>query len=481
MGAIATKNLAAAERLLETGAKPDATGGGDFPKIKANADFMNHQWKMTPLWLAIYMNQPAMAQLLLKFKADPDDLQTDGRPLLFSALADTNMVEALLSGGATIEAHDSITVVNGDRPNWTPLAAAAWQESATTMEILLKHGANPNFRDAVGNVALHWAVSFLRVQLTDQNRKIVELLLDHGVEPNVQNKGGYTPLDWVKMRLGQNENSSDKATAGKIADLLRQHGALDSLPDFTRIRITRQGLAQPLEVFRKGAKLTNQFTLLETVMRFYSQKQIALPGQPYRENWGALPFPDFGRVIIRRPNQKPGGKEQEIKVSLLNSSNVVDCAQDVAVAFGDVIEIPESVHALNARTPNPVGEMERAFVVWTYEMRLPPQSTEEKARAAAYRSSTLCLQKSVQLVVAGETTSFKVNSWKEGFLSWALAKTEARSVLRSSSDLSRVQVTRKTGKSAKPAIFTVDVSDSAQRNDDLWLQDGDVIEVPEKR
>jgi hypothetical protein len=53
--------------------------------------------------------------------------------------------------------------------------------------------------------------------------------------------------------------------------------------------------------------------------------------------------------------------------------------------------------------------------------------------------------------------------------------------LRSSSDLSRVQVTHKTGKSAKPVVFTVDVSDSAQRNDDLWLQDGDVIEVPEKR
>jgi hypothetical protein len=83
-------------------------------------------------------------------------------------------------------------------------------------------------------------------------------------------------------------------------------------------------------------------------------------------------------------------------------------------------------------------------------------------------------------VVDGEPTIFKVNSWKEGFLSQALGKTEARSVLRSSSDLSRVKVTRKTGKSAKPAVFTVDVSDSAQRSDDLWLQDGDVIEVPEK-
>jgi hypothetical protein len=232
-----------------------------------------------------------------------------------------------------------------------------------------------------------------------------------------------------------------------------------------------------LEVFRTGAKLTNHFTLLETVMRFYS---ISIVGN--QEAWRALPFPDFGRVIIRRPSQKPGGKEQEIKVSLLNRSNVVDCAQDVPVEFGDVIEIPESIHALNAGMPNPVREMEEAFSLYPtgFAEREQQGGAERLARVNAYRTSTPCLQKSVQLVVAGETTTFKVNSWKEGFLSQALGKTEARSVLRSSSDLSRVKVTRKTGKSAKSAGFTVDVADSPQRNDDLWLQDGDVIEVPEK-
>ena len=46
--------------------------------------------------------------------------------------------------------------------------------------------------------------------------------------------------------------------------------------------------------------------------------------------------------------------------------------------------------------------------------------------------------------------------------------------------LLRVKVTRKTGSSAQPEIFTVDVSDKAQSENNLWLQDGDVIEVPEK-
>ena len=141
------------------------------------------------------------------------------------------------------------------------------------------------------------------------------------------------------------------------------------------------------------------------------------------------------------------------------------------------------------RLPNPVGEMEEAFAPTS-----PPGSfgflgaglccTSQEERKGR-RESTLTapprcvLQKSVQLVVAGETTTFKVNSWKEGFLSWALTKTEARSVLRSSSDLSRVTVTRKPG-SGQPVVFTVDVSGDAPNHDDLWLQDGDVIAVPEK-
>lgn len=158
-----------------------------------------------------------------------------------------------------------------------------------------------------------------------------------------------------------------------------------------------------------------------------------------------------------------------------NSSNVVDCARDVPVQFGDVIEIPEAVHALNANTPNPVREME------VFAMSFSERLKVSAPNMSPYRTTAECLQKSVQLVVAGATTTFKVNSWKEGFLSQTLAKTEARSALRSSSDLSRVTVTRKSGNSAKPVIFTVDVSDSSKSHDDLWLQEGDGIEVPENR
>ena len=472
-----TKLLAA---LLEHGANPN---------VATDAN------RYSPLMRAASMGNAEIVALLLQHKADPNATDSGGNTALLNAVQKQSpaAVRALLAGGAN---PDNQTV-NGYPALVLAVANTANKEVLTA---LIEAKANVNLPDPDGKTALHWAA--------DKNRKdLIELLVKAGADVNARTKNGATPLDYAKsydksagrgpgiglprpglpqpLSYQWNKTGNQTATtnATSTADLLRQNGALDQLPDFTRIRITRQGLSQPVEVFHRRSTLTNHFTLLETVMRFYSFSQVYISGIGTQEAWRGLPFPDFGRVIIRRPSQKIGGKEQEIKVSLLNSSNVVDCAQDVAVQFGDVIEIPESVHALNAGMPNPVGEMEGSLK--TGAPLNPEGSFAQRlqaitGKAGPYRSAAQCLQKSVQLVVAGETTTFKVNSWKEGFLSQALGKTEARSALRSSSDLSRVKVTRKTGNSAKPIVFTVDVSDSAQRNDDLWLQDGDVLEVPEK-
>ena len=473
--------------LLEHGANPNVTA-----HISRNG--------ATPLMTAAAQGNSESVSLLLKHKADPNLTDQNGDIALLFAIRNPSpdTVRALLAGGANPDAQTA-------RGFPMLVAATADTENKEILAALIDAKANVNATDPEGKTALHWAA--------ERNRKdLIELLVKAGAAVNLRTKGGVTPLDYAKSAGA----SAGRSAGGRIlgmaqpltyqgnisggqtaptnatttADLLRQSGALDELPDFSRIRITRQGLSQPVQVFYRGSALTNQFTLLETAMRFYSQSQVFLPGQGGQESWRALPFPDFGRIIIRRPSQKIGGKEQEIKVSLLNSSNVVDCARDVPVEFGDVIEIPESVHALNADTPNPVQELEwniriapkKEVQPGSFEARLKAAITESSApNASPYRTTAQCLQKSVQLVVAGETTTFKVNSWKEGFLFSALGKTEARSALRSSSDLSRVTVTRKKNNPAKPAVFTVDVSDASQRNDDLWLQDGDVIEVPEKR
>jgi ankyrin repeat protein len=464
--------------LLEHGANPNVTA-----HLSRNG--------ATPLMTAAAQGNLEIASLLLKHKADPNLTDQNGDMALLFAIREQSptTVRALLAGGANPDAQTA----NG----YPVLVIAAATDAANkeVMAALIEAKANVNAPDLEGKTPLHWAA--------ERNRKdLVELLVKAGADVNLRTKSGATPLDYAKSSdssagrmpgmgsprpLSYQWNISTGQTAPTnattVADLLRQNGALDELPDFTRIRITRQGLSQPVQVFYRESTLTNQFTLLETVMRFYSFSQVYISGVGNQEAWRGLPFPDFGRVIIRRPSRKIGGKEQEIKVSLLNSSNVVDCAKDVPVEFGDVIEIPESVHALNAETPNPVREMEAPLPTAqgaTFAERLQAITSGSGAGINSYQTAKPCLQKSVQLVVAGETTTFKVNSWKEGFLSQALGKTESRSALRSSSDLSRVQVTRKTGSSAKPAVITVDVSDPSQRNDDLWLQDGDVIEVPEK-
>ena len=561
--AIHAKDVVSAELLLLAGANPNAKGEDDWQPytLGAYGRPVGHGSE-SPIHLAVVSGQLPMVELLLKFKADPNDSQTDGQPVLFKALTDTNVLAGLLEHGA----NPNVTV--GDSRS-SPLMSAAVMGNAEIVSLLLKHKADPNATDSGGNTALLDAVqkpSSATVQAllagganpdtktangypplvlavantgikevlaaliegkasvnapdpdgktalhwaAEKNRQdLVELLVKAGADVNARTKNGTTPLDYAKSsdtsagrrpgmglsprpglpqalsyqwQINPGGQATPATTTNTIstADLLRQSGALDELPDFTRIRITRQGLAQPVEVFDRRPNLTNQFTLLETVMWFYSVSTVYVPSQGQQEAWRGLPFPDFGRIIIRRPSPKPGDKEQEIKVSLLNSSNVVDCARDVPVQFGDVIEIPESVHALNAAVPNPVREMEELLPVphgTTFAERLQAITAQANGGTNAYQTAKSCLQKSVQLVVAGETTNFKVNSWKEGFLSQALGKTEARSVLRSSSDLSRVQVTRKAAGAEKPVVFTVDVS---QHGDELWLQDGDVIEVPEK-
>jgi ankyrin repeat protein len=511
------------ERLLAHGANPNATatinrrdttplmlaatdGNDDIALLllqrKADPNLKDDEGN-TPLIRAIDANKVAVVRALLAHGANPEAKRAGEWPALIVAVAQRSpeMTAALL------EAKADVNIVAGGAAQ-SALHSAAAMGSREIVQLLITAHANVNLRDLEGNTPLHLAVR-------EGKESIVPLLLEAKADPNLRNSSGTTPLDFAKAlessggrRPGMgipgippplsyqwnfnqpNNSGGQTATATNavtVADLLRQHGAVDKLPDFTRIRITRQGVSQPYEVFYKKATLTNQFTLLETVMRFYSLSQVHVPGEGNQEAWRALPFPDFARIIIRRPSPKIGGKEQEIKVSLLNSSNVVDCARAVPVEFGDVIEIPESVHALNAETPNPVREMETAFepVAPTgFAQRLASLQqqgwAERLARVDAYRALTACLQKSVQLVVAGETTTFKVNSWKEGFLSWALQKTEARSALRSSSDLSRITVTRKLAGAGQPAVFTVDVTGSSPNNDDLWLQDGDVITVPEK-
>jgi ankyrin repeat protein len=477
--AIQKQAVASAELLLQAGANPnmakdiDLSDRRNIPGVVGG--YGTQRRHLTPLWLAIYMKQLPMVQLLLKFKADPNDSQTDGKPLLFSALSDTNTLEALLDAGAKVDA--IATDSNGSNLNplgdWTSLEAATSQSNVQAVQVLLEHGANPNIPDGWGNTPLHYAASVLA------DEKVFSLLLDKKANPNVRNRNGQTPLDLVKRSLGDSpwltrfaSRAVENDYIEKLITLLRQHGALDKLPDWDRIAVSRPSANFLQAVFRKGTNDWNQFTLLETICEF--DQNDNRPNNP-------LAFADLSHVVVVRPSTD-GATAKRIEVNLLNATNGVDFAKDMPLEFGDVVEIPEREHTL--AEPAIYLPKNQFMAIFDY---LRNQAGEAKLIVAGGQIVQLPLQEFFCQI--GEV----------------LTRNVARGVLTSSSDLSRVKVIRRDAKTGKTHEWIVDCSDhqsqsnpearllqaraaemngsqpnNSQPSPGLWLRNGDVIEVPEK-
>ena len=140
-------------------------------------------------------------------------------------------------------------------------------------------------------------------------------------------------------------------------------------------------------------------------------------------------------------------------MDLISPSGEVDCTKDVALEFGDVLEIPERDHTLQESSGG-----------------LTENETKQMQE---------CRGGKVGLVVRGKKTELKVWSYpSEALVGSVLAKPEARSALFSTSDLSQVRVTRVNPTSGQRKEWLLDCSGG--NNPDLWLRDGDMIEIPDK-
>ncbi|HEY3761533.1 MAG TPA: ankyrin repeat domain-containing protein [Verrucomicrobiae bacterium] len=464
LAAVHRNDIADATLLLQAGANPNLEGkvGADY-RSSGNSD-------ASPLWTAVAMGEFPMVQLLLKYKADPNDTQIEGQSILFDALDKTNILETLLDAGATVDA--SSYIVN---QRATPLETAAQYGEIAAAEILLNHGANPNYRDLNGDTPLHYAQS-------TPSREMVGLLLDHHADPNVRNSQGKTPLDWLKEQARGNNGSQKRAeTAAQLVNYLRSRGALDVLPDWDHITVSRPSTKYSSGVFYKGTNDWNQITLFDLIGVQYelltasiSLSNIRFPPMPYGDGiiiagQNSLSFPDFARISIHRPSAT-GTNWTDLKINLAHALESGDCSADVPLQFGDVVEIPETDHVINQ--------------LW-YGLNTNELFSLKK-----------CLIRHLQVTINGQATnvviapqveldappfafmqpSIKVSKFQP-FMIWPVL--ENSQLLLASSDLSRVEVKRRDTTTGKMHQWTVDCSNS-DSPPNFWLRDGDEIIVPEK-
>jgi hypothetical protein len=344
----------------------------------------------TPLLMATARVLPDIVDLLLASGADPN-LGNDTRTPILNALNNENpiarqqMLKSLLEHGAALEVRDS----NGD----TPLLLAARRADKDALALLLANKADVNAQNKNGLSPLHVLVLLnqnrdakLLVKLllaagADVNardkdgntplwsaadgkqREMAELLLAHKADPNERNNAGHTSLDLAKRQLlgaagipgTQATAPGQKSEPETIADLLRQHGAVDDLPQPDRIEVRRRSTGYCGDALRKGAQNWNQFTLLDLIGVQYSFLAASPNEEPggtrywshsFASKFGqSLPFPDLAHLRIRRPAPEKGWLDRTVDLRPVLESG--DCSKDARLEWGDVVEIPEADHPLN--------------------------------------------------------------------------------------------------------------------------------------
>ncbi len=513
-------DLPALKLLLANGADPNTNSMVNWTVNMPGVQYYQGG-TFTPLFLSVNQRHADAVEALLRCKADPNVPGPEHNPLLYYALSDTPTLKALLDGGADPNGRtsgdspmlmqavqdknqDAVELLLShkaevnctDQHGGTPLLSAAAMGSKAIAELLLKAGADVNARDKDGNTPLHEAVR-------NAHLEVAEVLLADKAEPNVRNNAGQTPLDLAKSQAqsaqGQPPGTSFIVAAPigpagaplayqwqpnapgasaappqqepkpeAVVKLLRRYGASEDLPRLDCIILRRPSANYSSTVFTKGTNDSNQFTVLELIAVQYR----FLAGWPEGEAVPApsyylppsqpLPFPYFARVRLRRPDRDSKAWHEQT-IDIRGALETTNCAADVPLEWGDVVELPEADHPLDAQWPG-----------------FPP---------AELGALEKCLTRQVQLVIKGQTTNLTLAPTtallhaRPGPVNnaafWLKPVLLQSGLVLASSDLSRVKVSRRDAATGQERQWVVDCSEGSPAPG-FWLENGDRIEVPEK-
>lgn len=378
--------------------------------LKAGADpNVVSMERVSSLNLAVQMRSAPLVTVLLQAGANPNYASQDRLlPLVDAVSAGTNLMTLLLDAGAD---------PNGMKMGLNPLLESVLQTALGPMELLLRRGANPNVRSGAGAfTALEKAHDMLQSS--------------RNADPNFRSSPEMLSV------------LSNQVT------LLIQYGAKEAVPDFFFIQARRGNKLRINLYTRPSTNDWNQYTLHDALANIYGIFETPKPASRFAASRRVAPptrpvvsftWPVLDAITVER-----FGSDANKTVLMTGMTNLV-------LQWGDVIEIPEAPHPLDASWGG-----------------LTPEQIDQIRRS---------LQGPIQISVGGSNLSLDLQGQqRRSFgLEDLLADTK---LLKSTSDLTRVQVIRPA--SSVPGggnrTWIVNLKEPGDWPD-LWLRAGDAVVV----
>ena len=454
--------------------------------LKAHADpNLPDRQGHTPLLSAAFEGWVSGVERLLQSGANPNTLIHDRRPLIYVLFQQRLEDKKIYPEKSPEESVIDLLFTWGADPN-------SEHEGQTLLGMVVSYNPSEGFPQPIPSPFKGATPSNEELTVAPGDPRWTQRLLDAKADPNRRPRGGgLTPLELVEDLMAQAaERGSSKKNAVENARLLRAAGAKDRLPDFGAIQVVRKQSGRMLRerVFRtRATNDPNAFTLLELLaehqgplvapeaFRLASRPAIdatgsAAAGNPAVGLGGVrafqgdrsqrsfemsrgFAFPDWRRVVIHRPFPD-GTRWEEIPVDVDAWIASGDCLGDKPLKWGDLVELPERDHPLDAAYE---GAPKGLHTLWNS-----------------------CLTRTVEFRIRGETQSVKLSLeaerrvFQESFsLNGALRQP---SLLRTTSDLRNLRIERRGPTGVQ--TWRIDGSD-AEVTASFWLRDGDRIEVPD--